>query len=86
MDQVIPWGELAAVVEPCCPKPEGVGRRPVGVKRMLRIHFLQHWFNLSDSAVEEALFIRNLDLCMVHSIHQVLVLALTPSSCLSLRD
>jgi IS5 family transposase len=28
----------------------------VGVERMLRIHFLQHWFNLSDPAVEEALY------------------------------
>jgi IS5 family transposase len=56
MEQVIPWGELAAAIEPCYPKPEGAGRPPVGVERMLRIHFLQHWFNLSDPAVEEALY------------------------------
>ncbi|MFZ6682288.1 transposase, partial [Undibacterium sp. Tian12W] len=32
------------------------GRPPVGVERMLRIYFLQQWFNLSDPAVEEALY------------------------------
>ena len=56
MDQVMPWGELATVIEPYYPKPEGAGRPPVGVERMLRIHFLQHWFTLSDPAVEEALY------------------------------
>ena len=56
MEQVIPWSELAAVIEPYYPKAEGAGRPPVGVERMLRIHFLQHWFNLSDPAVEEALY------------------------------
>jgi IS5 family transposase len=56
MDQVIPWEDLAAVIEPFYPKAEGAGRRPVGVARMLRIHFLPHWFNLSDPAVEEALY------------------------------
>jgi hypothetical protein len=56
MDQVIPWGELAEVIEPFYPKPDGAGRPPVGVERMLRIQFLQHWFNLSDPAVEEALY------------------------------
>ena len=56
MDRVIPWSELCGVIEPFYPKPEGAGRPPVGVERMLRIHFLQHWFNLSDPAVEEALY------------------------------
>ena len=28
----------------------------MGLERMLRIHFLQHWFNLSDPGVEEALY------------------------------
>lgn len=55
MEQVVPWGELSALVEPYYPKP-GNGRPPVGVERMLRIYFLQHWFNLSDPAVEEALY------------------------------
>jgi len=56
MDQIIPWAELSAVIEPFYPKGEGRGRPPVGIERMLRIHFLQHWFNLSDPAVEEALY------------------------------
>src|SRR5499426_1026119 len=55
MEQVVPWPELCALVEPHYPKP-GNGRPPVGVERMLRIYFLQQWFNLSDPAVEEALY------------------------------
>src|SRR2546425_602202 len=55
MEQVVPWRELCALVAPHYPKP-GNGRPPVGVERMLRIYFLQQWFNLSDPAVEEALY------------------------------
>src|SRR6266699_1047632 len=55
MEQVVPWRELCVLIEPHYPKP-GNGRPPVGVERMLRIYFLQQWFNLSDPAVEEALY------------------------------
>src|SRR6266568_189884 len=55
MEQVVPWRELCALVEPHYPKP-GNGRPPMGVERMLRIYFLQQWFNLSDPGVEEALY------------------------------
>jgi len=55
MGQVVPWAKLCALIEPHYPK-EGNGRRPVGVARMLRVYFLQQWFNLSDPAVEEALY------------------------------
>ena len=55
MDRVVPWRELRAVVEPFYPKA-GNGRPPVGLERMLRLHFVQHWFNLSDPAAEEALY------------------------------
>src|SRR5262245_27149998 len=55
MEEVVPWRELCAVVEPFYPK-RGNGRPPIGLERMLRLHFLQHWFNLSDLAVEEALY------------------------------
>jgi transposase, IS5 family len=55
MQRVVPWAELCALIEPAYPKP-GNGRPPVGLERMLRIYFLQHWFNLSDPAVEEALY------------------------------
>ncbi len=56
MEQVIPWKELTEAIKPYYPKPKGAGRRPVGIERMLRIHFLQHWFELSDPGAEEALY------------------------------
>ena len=40
MEQVVPWGELCSLIEPYYPKA-GNGRPPVGLKRMLRIYFLQ---------------------------------------------
>jgi IS5 family transposase len=55
MERVVPWRRLCRLIEPVYPKA-GNGRPPVGVERMLRIYFLQHWFNLSDPAVEEALY------------------------------
>ena len=55
MDRVVPWGELCGLIEPFYPKA-GNGRPPIGLERMLRIYFLQQWFNLSDPAVEEALY------------------------------
>ena len=56
MNKLIPWQELVSAVEPFYPNPQGAGRRPIGIERMLRLYFLQHWFNLSDPAVEEALY------------------------------
>jgi Transposase domain (DUF772) len=61
VERVVPWSALCAVIEPFYPKP-GNGRPPVGVERMLRIYFLQQWFNLSDRAVEEALGIDRVEL------------------------
>ena len=55
MNGVVPWQELCALVVPVYPKAGG-GRPPVGLDRMLRIYFLQQWFNLSDPAAEEALY------------------------------
>jgi IS5 family transposase len=55
MDQVIPWGRLIALIEPHYKKP-GRGRRPMDLATMLRIYFLQHWFDLSDPAAEDALY------------------------------
>jgi IS5 family transposase len=55
MERIMPWAALCAVIEPVYPKP-GNGRPPIGLERMLRIHFLQHWFNLADQACEEALY------------------------------
>ena len=45
MDRVVPWRELCALIDAVYPKA-GKGRAPVGLERMLRIHFLQQWFNL----------------------------------------
>lgn len=57
MDRVVPWAELQGVVEPIYPKgSEAGGRPPIPLERMLRIYFLQLWFNLSDPAVEESLY------------------------------
>jgi IS5 family transposase len=56
MDRVVPWTELVATIEPVYPTADGPGRPPVGIERMLRLHCLQQWFNLSDPAVEEALY------------------------------
>jgi IS5 family transposase len=57
MDRIIPWPEMTAAVETVYPKiSENGGRPPIPLERMLRIYFLQLWFNLSDPAVEEALY------------------------------
>jgi IS5 family transposase len=55
MNQVVPWPELLALVEPHYPKA-GNGRQPVGLAIMLRTYFLQQWFNLSDPGMEEAFY------------------------------
>lgn len=54
MEEIVPWQELCAVIEPHYPKV-GNGRPPIGLERMLRMYFVQHWFNLADDACEEAL-------------------------------
>src|SRR5205085_10819142 len=56
MERVVPWSALCAVIAPFYPKP-GNGRPPVGVERMLRIYFLQQWFNLSDPAAAMRRFV-----------------------------
>jgi IS5 family transposase len=55
MEGVVPWAELEVLVEAHYPKGEN-GRPPVGLSIMLRIYFLQQWFNLSDPGAEEALY------------------------------
>ena len=54
MNDIVPWQALCEVIEPHYPKA-GNGRPPVGLERMLRMYFVQHWFNLADEACEEAL-------------------------------
>ena len=55
MDAVIPWAGLLALLEPHYPKA-GRGRQPLGLEKMLRIYFLQQWFNLSDPQAEDAIY------------------------------
>jgi IS5 family transposase len=54
MERVVPWAALVQIVEPYYPKAK-TGRPPFGIETMLRIHYLQQWFGLSDPAMEEAL-------------------------------
>lgn len=55
MDAVIPWERLLGLIEPHYPKA-GRGRQPLGLEKMLRIYFLQQWFDLSDPAAEDAIY------------------------------
>ena len=55
MDHVVPWAPMVALIEPHYPKA-GNGTQPMPLERMLRIHFMQQWFNLSDPAMEDALY------------------------------
>ena len=55
MEQVVPWAKLIRVIERHYPRA-GKGRPPLGLEKMLRIYFLQQWFNLSDPAMEDALY------------------------------
>lgn len=55
MDRVVPWAALVELISPYYPTGR-LGRRPFALETMLRIHFMQQWFGLSDPAMEEALF------------------------------
>ncbi|HEV2227393.1 MAG TPA: IS5 family transposase [Steroidobacteraceae bacterium] len=55
MDAVMPWKHLNRLIEPHYPKA-GNGTQPMPQERMLRIYFMQQWFNLSDPAMEDALY------------------------------
>ena len=55
MEDVVPWVRLSALIAPHYPKV-GNGRRPYPLETMLRIYFLQQWYQLSDPGAEEALY------------------------------
>ncbi len=56
MNAVVPWSALVGLIEPFAPAAGCKGGRPAfAVETMLRIHFMQQWFGLSDPAMEEAL-------------------------------
>ena len=54
MDKVVPWGILVQIVAPHYTQAR-TGRPAFPIETMLRIHYLQQWFGLSDPAMEEAL-------------------------------
>jgi IS5 family transposase len=54
MDRVVPWSDLVEDIAPFMPEGKR-GRPPFPVESLLRIHFMQQWFTLSDSAMGEAL-------------------------------
>ena len=56
MNDVIPWAAFVALVEPHYPKSGQRGRPPLGIEKMLRMYFLQQWFDLSDPEAEDALY------------------------------
>lgn len=56
MDQVVPWAQLVAIIEPHYPKPGRCGRPPMPLESMLRIYFMQQWYALSDPGMEDALY------------------------------
>lgn len=55
MEPVVPWRELVALVLAVAPLKK-TRRPPFLHETMLRLHFMQQWFGLSDPAMEEALF------------------------------
>lgn len=55
MNVVMPWAKLVALIEPHYPKA-GNGRQPLPLERMLRVYFMQQWFNLSDPQAEDSLY------------------------------
>ena len=55
MDEIIPWAEWIAFIKEHYPSGKR-GRPPMGIEKMLRMYFLQCWFNLSDEGVEDAIY------------------------------
>lgn len=55
MDRLVPWAELCMAIEPFYPKAGNSGS-PIDLELMLRMHFIAHWFNLTDEACEDALY------------------------------
>ena len=55
MEQVVPWAALVELIAPYYPEGR-TGRPPFSLQTMLRVHFMQQWFTLSDPGMEEAFF------------------------------
>lgn len=55
MDRIVPWSEWVCLIKPYYFKGKR-GRPPLGIEKMLRMYLLQLWFNLSDEALEDAVY------------------------------
>ena len=55
MDVLIPWAELTAVIQPYY-YPGKRGRPPIEIETMLRMYFVQLWYNMSDEMTEESIY------------------------------
>ena len=55
MESVVPWAALVELIAPYYCEGRN-GRPPFALETMLRVHFMQQWFSLSDPAMEEAFF------------------------------
>ncbi len=59
MEQGVPWAALVELIVPYYPEGK-TGRPPFSLQTMLRVHFMQQWFTLSDPAMEEGALCRAL--------------------------
>ena len=57
MEQIIPWDDFCKTIEPHYEEKQ-TGRKKMEMIMMLKIYFLQQWFNLSDPAAEEEVYDR----------------------------
>ena len=57
MGKRVPWAALCSVIQPHYLKGgnglNSTARPTIGLERMLRMHFVQHWFNVADEAGED---------------------------------
>jgi IS5 family transposase len=50
MEQLVPWAASVELIAPYYPEGR-TGRPPFSLETMLRVHFMQQWFTLSDPAM-----------------------------------
>ena len=55
MDAIIPWNQWINIIQPYYPSGKR-GRPTRGIETMLRMYLMQNWFNLSDEAIEDAVY------------------------------
>ena len=55
MEKIIPWAHWIGIIQPYYYNNKR-GRKPISIEVMLRMYFMQSWFNLSDEGMEEAIY------------------------------